>query len=93
MLITIKGGDGMSSRDGRGPANAGPGTGRGLGSCGRGSTIGTVVGVGAAIGYGLYKGRRGAGSRGRGANQGFSLEQEKNMLVERLDQIKELMGQ
>lgn len=82
----------MSNRDGRGPANAGRGSGRGLGSCGRGSAIGTVVGVGAAIGYGLYKGRRGPGYRGRGTTQGFSLEQERNILVERLDQIKELIG-
>ncbi len=83
----------MSNRDGRGPINAGPGTGRGLGSCGRGSAIGTAVGVGAAIGYGMYKGRRRAGFKGRGNRQGFSLEQEKNMLEERIDQIKELMGQ
>ena len=83
----------MPGRNGTGPVGAGALTGRGLGSCGRGSAIGTVVGVGAAIGYGMYKGRRRAGFNGRGNRQGFSLEQEKNMLEERIDQIKELMGQ
>ena len=84
----------MPGRDGLGPVGQGPLTGRGLGSCGKGSAIGAAVGVGTVIGYGcrMYKRSRGAGFRGRGAGSGLSLDQEKTMLEERLNQIKDLMG-
>ena len=79
----------MSGRDGLGPMGAGPGTGRGLGTCGKGLAVGTAIGYGCR----MYSRNRGKGFRGLGVRSNLSLEEEKNLLEERLNQIKDLMGQ
>lgn len=54
------------NRNGRGPSEQGPRTGRGLGPCGRGSRKGVRVrrlGLGMGLGLGLGLGRRNRGQR------------------------------
>lgn len=85
----------MPNRDGLGPSNFNPYYGGGYRSYGRGNTFGLAVIIGAAIGYGyhIYMNNHRPKAGGRNLDEGFSLEQEKSILEERLDRIKELMGQ
>lgn len=70
----MKEGKTMANRNGMGPMNQGPLTGRGLGNCGTGSNIGKIgLGIGAGLGmaWGCRRGLgRGRGVRGGGLGQG-----------------------
>lgn len=85
----------MPGRDGTGPLGQGSSTGRGLGKCkavdAAGAALGTAIGIGAAVGYGrrLHKHRMHTKS-GFGRGFSMSLEDEKRMLEERLQEINEL---
>lgn len=79
----------MPRRDGSGPDGLGAVTGRGLGNCYSKKAVNIGLGVGTVIGLGRMLGRR-HGSRGRGF--GFSLEDEKELLKKRLDQVNSLIN-
>ena len=83
----------MPRRDGSGPEGLGALTGRGLGNCDskKASNVATAIGLGRGLGRGLSRGLGRASGRGLGRGYGFSLEDEKDSLTKRLDQINQML--
>ena len=85
----------MPGRDGTGPLGQGSSTGRGLGKCksidATGAALATAIGISAAVGYGRRMHKRHMRTKG-GFGRGFSmsLEDEKRILEERLQEINEM---
>jgi len=94
----------MPRRDGTGPENMGPLTGRGLGNCDSTGSRTTGQATGSGLGRGLFAGR-GGGGRGRGffpRGRGFynpaqtslpeeNIQEEITFLEQRLNQLKSFL--
>ncbi len=92
----------MPKRDGTGPMNQGPMTGRGLGNCDDGETVNSGFGMGRGLGRGMGcsngRGINRGRSRGKGLGMGFGyknagmdkeyLTEQKSMLKKTLDAIE-----
>ena len=81
----------MANRNGMGPMNQGPLTGRALGNCATGNNIGKIgLGIGAGLGM-AWGCRRGLANRGRGGRRFFQISpmDTKESLIQYKDQLKE----
>ncbi|MBM7561646.1 DUF5320 domain-containing protein [Fusibacter tunisiensis] len=86
----------MPRRDGLGPMGQGAMTGRGLGTCGKGTGV-TGYGLGSGRGFGCFRGFGRGNRRGLSRwNAGFSdqelLEEEKILLKNRLAEIENALN-
>lgn len=83
----------MPNRDGFGPYSLYTNGGRGFRSYGQGNGLGLAVLLGGVVGYGyhMYKRRHRPVLDHLGIDEGFTLQQEKTILENRLNQIEELM--